>query len=535
MRQDLPPDLGVDPDLIPYLLAAGSPPEPDEEFATETQKSGDSSGKETRSPMQDSGTPSLRDKDGRVLSEEQLDLAQQMLNRPRPSSVLEPPTTDNPLARGIYERLVKRRAEHQIDPTLERVAGVLDYLGNPQELFHAIHVTGTNGKTSIARMIESLTSELGYRTGRFTSPHLVDVRERISIDKEPISTQQFIEAFEDIEPQLALWENAHPGQTLSFFEVLTVMAYALFADVPVHLAVVEVGMGGRWDATNVLNADTAVIGPISLEHEMWLGKGLGNIAAEKAGIIKPGANLIVSRQPPEALEIIRDEAKRQGATLRLEGRDFEVVSRTPAVGGQLLTIRTPAATYADIFLPLFGEFQAQNAALALCAVEAQLGGAALHGPAVSRAFEAVRSPGRLEVVHASPMVVVDAGHNPGAVQALAQALDEDFCWNHAVGIYSAMSDKDMETVLGIMEPVLQEVIVTQMPGERAAKLEDLQSIALDVFGEGRVYAIADLAQAIAKAGEIDDLQDAPPGSTGVVIFGSVVLAGMARELLKVNK
>ena len=290
-------------------------------------------------------------------------------------------------------------------------------------------------------------------------------------------------------------------------------------------------MGGRWDATNVIDADTAVIGPISLEHEQWLGKGLTNIAKEKSGIIKHAANVVVAHQPDEALEVIKAAAHAMDATLRYEGRDFEVIQRVPAVGGQMLTIRTPAATYQDIFLPLFGEFQAENAAVALTAVEAQLGGLALDGDSVARAFASVTSPGRLEVLHASPMIVADAGHNPGAALALARAIEDDLRWTHTVGIYSAMDDKDIETVLGVMEPVMGEIIVTTMPGERPAKLEKLQEIAEEVFGEDRVYALDGLTEAIGKAGELDDLQEAPPGSTGVMIFGSVVLAGMARKVL----
>lgn len=504
--------LGIDPELIPYLIAAKSPDE---------NPAGDVCAPET-----------IVDKNGMKLSEEQSEVWAQSESRPRPNTTLGPSTTRNPQARAIYQSLLRRRAEHKIEPTLERVEGVLDYLGRPQDMFHSIHVTGTNGKTSIARMIDTLVGELGYRTGRFTSPHLEDVRERISIDREPISTAKFLAGFEDIEAQLALWENAHPGQQLSFFEVLTVLAYAVFADTPVHVAVVEVGMGGRWDATNVINSDTAVIGPISLEHERWLGKGLSNIAREKSGIIKPGANVIVARQPAAALEIIQETCHAQDATLRYEGRDFEVLRRTPAVHGQVLTIRTPVATYEDVFLPLYGYFQAQNAAVALTATEAQLGGVALDGNTVAKAFAEVTSPGRLEVLHASPMIVVDAGHNPGAVASLVKAIAQDLRWEHTVGIYSAMADKDIETILGIMEPVLGELIVTEMPGERPASLETLQRVGEDVFGEDRLYAIADLSEALAKAGELDDLQQAPPGSTGILVFGSVVLAGMARQLLK---
>lgn len=522
-----PEDLSVDPDLIPYLFAARTPAEPeDNDNPTGEPCDPQNSAAPRKGPADRFGIP---------LSPEQRELVDEVRERQRPTSTLGPSTMEDPKARAIYETLLTRRAEHQIEPSLEPVRGVLDYLGNPQELFHSIHITGTNGKTSIARMIEALLVELGYRTGRFTSPHLVDVRERITVDQTPVTTEQFVQAYEDVEAQLALWENAHPGHRLSFFEVMTVMAYALFADVPVDVAVVEVGMGGRWDATNVIDADTAVIGPISLEHEQWLGQGLANIAREKAGIMRPRRVAVVAKQPDEALAIIRDAAHAEDVTLRYEGDDFEVLRRIPAVGGQVIDIRTPAAVYRDIYLPLYGEFQAENAALALTAVEAQLGGAALHGESVERAFGGVRSPGRLEVLHATPMIVADAGHNPGAVGALRRAIEEDFRFQHTVGIYSAMADKDIETVLGIMEPTIDELIVTQMPGERAAKVEDLQAIAAEVFGDERVYAIDSLPEAIAKAGEIDDLQGGVPGSTGVVIFGSVVLAGMAQDVLRKDK
>lgn len=522
-----PEDLSVDPDLIPYLFAARTPAEP-EDHNNPTGEPCDPENGDTprKGPLDRFGTP---------LSPEQRELVDEMNDRQRPAATLGPSTMDDPKARAIYETLLTRRAEHQIEPSLEPVRGVLDYLGNPQELFHSVHITGTNGKTSIARMIEALLAELGYRTGRFTSPHLVDVCERISIDQAPLTTEQFVQAYEDIEAQLALWEHAHPGHRLSFFEVMTVMAYALFADVPIDVAVVEVGMGGRWDATNVIDADTAVIGPISLEHEQWLGKGLTNIAREKAGIMRPQRVAVVAKQPDEALAVIRDTAAAEDVVLRYEGEDFEVLRRVPAVGGQVLDIRTPAAVYQDIYLPLYGEFQAENAALALTAVEAQLGGMPLHGESVERALGTVKSPGRLEVLHSTPMIVADAGHNPGAAQALRRAIEDDFRFEHTVGIYSAMADKDIETVLGIMEPTIAELIVTQMPGERAAKVEDLQTLAADVFGDERVYAIDSLPEAIAKAGEIDDLQGGVPGSTGVVIFGSVVLAGMAQDVLRKDK
>ena len=301
----------------------------------------------------------------------------------------------------IYQQIIARVPEHQVQPTLDRVTETLDILGDPQNSYPSVHITGTNGKTSTTRMIDALLGAFGVRTGRFTSPHLVDVRERITIEGDPISPDEFVRTWEDIAPYIEMVDRAHgetDGTKLSFFEVFTVMAFAAFADHPVDAAVIEVGMGGRWDATNVIDAGVGVIMPIAIDHEKWLGSTIREIAEEKAGIIKPGQVVIVAQQQEEALRVIEERAAQVDAIVRLEGRDYEVLDRQLGVGGQMITVRTPAAVYEDVFVPLFGDYQAGNAAAAIAAVEAFMGGRALDAKVVEAGMLSATSPGRLQVV-----------------------------------------------------------------------------------------------------------------------------------------
>ena len=428
----------------------------------------------------------------------------------------------------IYQSIVARAPEHNVQPSTQRVKAVLDILGDPQSSYPAIHITGTNGKTSTARIIDALLTAFGMKTGRFTSPHLLDARERISLEGAPISKEGFIAAWEDVAPYIDMVDErstAEGGPRLSFFEVFTVMAFAAFADYPVDAAVVEVGMGGLWDATNTLDAGVSVIMPIDRDHTTWLGSKIADIAREKAGIIKPGQIVVIAEQPEEALDILLERAREVDAVVRLEGRDFEVLGRQMGVGGQLVSVRTPAAVYEDVFLPLFGEHQAHNAACALVGVEAFMGGRELDGCIVENGMMTATSPGRLQVVRHSPTIIADSAHNPAGVRSLARALEESFPFAHTVGVYSAMADKEIEAVLSEMEPHLDSIVVTQMPGERAADLETLQLIAAEVFGEERVQARDSLADAVDLAAQLAEATSDPADKAGVVVFGSVVLAG----------
>ncbi len=475
------------------------------------------------------------------------------------------------LARAAYEQGVRERLaqveaeilarapEHKVQPSLERVELALDYLGNPQKTFKAVHITGTNGKTSTSRMVERLAAATGMRTGRFTSPHLHTIRERIALDGEPISAEGFIAAWEDVAPVIEM-VDAHSakngGPRMSFFEVLTVMAYAVFADYPVDVAIVEVGMGGRWDATNVLDQATAVITPIGRDHERWLGSTIGEIAYEKSGIIKPGATVIAAAQPEEAqaqiLQAVADnrallrqdvsgyvsfDARMdlEAESLARENGGLAVASRQFAVGGQMLTLVTAAAVYEDVFLPLHGQYQAHNALLALAAAESLFGGRALPAQIVENAFAQVTSPGRLEVVRTSPTVLVDAAHNPHGVTALRTALEESFPLKHLVLVYAAMADKDVEGVLSELEPICEAVVCVPMDSPRAMELDDLVEIADDVFGSDRVRSATNLVDAVDLAAQLAESSDDPLPASGVLILGSVVLAAQARELFGLKK
>ncbi len=437
----------------------------------------------------------------------------------------------------VYAHIMSRAPEHDIDPTLDRVARVLELLGDPHRAYRTVHITGTNGKTSTARMAERLIREHGLRTGRFTSPHLTSVTERIAIDGEPISPERFVEVWEDVAPYIGVVDRESQdagGPQLSFFEVLTVMAFAAFADAPVDVAIIEVGLGGEWDSTNVVDGEVAIVTPIAMDHERWLGHSLAEIATQKAGIIKPGATVISAVQPGEAEPAIAERSESVGAHLLREGIDLDVASRHAAVGGQLVDLRTPAGLYAEIYLPLHGEHQAHNALLALAATEALLsGGGALGAEIVEAAFADATSPGRLEVLRSSPTVIADAAHNPAGAQALAAALEEAFGFRRLIGVVGIMADKDAEGLLADLESTLSEVVITRNSSDRSAEPADLAEIAEDVFGEDRVHVADRLDEALAIAVDLAERDDevGVGVGTGVLITGSVVTVADARILL----
>lgn len=438
---------------------------------------------------------------------------------------------------GVYAAIMARAPEHDIEPSLDRVRAVCELLGDPQKAYRVVHLTGTNGKTSTSRMLDSLVREHGLRTGRFTSPHLTSVTERIAIDGEPVSAERFIEVWRDVEPYVEMVDaesQAAGGPRLSFFEVLTVMAFAAFADAPVDVAIIEVGMGGAWDSTNVADGEIAIITPVSVDHERWLGHTVVEIAGEKAGIIKEGATLVLAEQTEDADGVILAVAAERGARVLREGVDLEVPERFPAVGGQLVSLRTPAGLYTEVYLPQYGAHQAHNALLALAAAEALLsGGRALDGDLVGAAFAAADSPGRLEVVRASPTIVVDAAHNPAGAQALVDAVEESFDFTRLIGVVGILADKDAETILSILEPMLAEIVVTQSSSVRSYDVDDLEEIANDIFGEERVHSVARLDEALDLAAGLAENEDTigVGTGTGVLVAGSVVLAAEARLLL----
>jgi dihydrofolate synthase/folylpolyglutamate synthase len=450
--------------------------------------------------------------------------------------------TDTPAARPAQtfaeaeDALLSRWPETKLEPSLDRIEAFTEILGDPQRAYPVIHLTGTNGKTSTSRMIDTLLRALDLRTGRFTSPHVEKMSERISIDGEPLTDDAFVEAFNDVAPYTHLVdaEQAHP---LSFFETVVGMAYAKFAEAPVDVAVVEVGMGGSWDATNVADGVVAVVTPISVDHAQYLGGTPAAIAVEKAGIIKAGAIAVVAEQPDDVLAVLEARAQEVGATLVREGVDFGVVTRTAAVGGQVVTLKGLRATYDDVFLPLYGAHQAENAALALAAVEAFLGarseqGEPLGDQIVRDAFAQASSPGRLEVVRRSPTIVLDAAHNPHGAEATAAALDDSFSFSPIIGVIGVMGDKDAEGVLAAFEPHLEHLVVTQNSSDRAMRASRLAEVAVPIYGEDRVSVVPVLADAIDAAAALAEGDSGDSLSSGaVLVTGSVVTVGEARLLL----
>lgn len=457
------------------------------------------------------------------------------------------PTPDEIASLLQVEHLLDQRwPETKIEPSLTRISALLDLLGSPQLSYPSIHIAGTNGKTSVARMVDALVTALHQRTGRTTSPHLQSAVERISIDGKPLSPAQYVATYREIEPFVQLVDqqsHAAGGPSMSKFEVLTAMAFAAFADAPVDVAVVEVGLGGSWDATNVINAPVAVITPISVDHVEYLGGEIEGIAGEKAGIIHQAADgapdtvAVIGRQTPAAMEVLLAQSVRADAAVAREDSEFAVLSRQVAIGGQLLELQGLGGVYSDIYLPLHGEHQAHNAAVALAAVEAFFGAGAqrqLDVDAVRAGFAAVTCPGRLERMRSAPTVFIDAAHNPAGAAALAQTLADGFDFRMLVGVLSVLADKDADGILAALEPVFDSVVVTHNGSPRALDVETLALAAQERFGADRVITAANLRDAIDAATALVDeatAEEAGASSgTGIVITGSVVTAGAARTL-----
>ncbi len=437
--------------------------------------------------------------------------------------------------RQIEAEIFGRRSEGHVNPSNERMQALVELLGEPQRTFRAIHITGTNGKTSTARMVDSLLREAGLRVGRYTSPHLNSVTERIVVDGVPVSDQRFVEAYREMKPYVELIDS-RSAVPLSFFEIVTALAFVIFADNPVDVGVIEVGMGGTWDNTNVVDGEVAVVTPIALDHQQYLGDTVTAIATEKAGIIKDGATAILARQTEEAEQVLLRRCVEVAATVAREGSEFGVTSRSVAVGGQAVTVQGLGGEYADLFLPLHGAHQAENAACALAAVEAFFGADRQKGPLdlelVQAGFAAVRSPGRLEALRSAPTILVDSAHNPAAVQATVEALDEAFDFRRLVVVLGVFADKDVAGVLDLLEPVTDELVVTQNSSPRAVPADELAALAVPVFGADRVTVEPRLDDALEAAVRLaeDSGDDAFTGA-GVLVTGSVVTAGEARLLL----
>ena len=577
---------GIDPELLPYLEAAdvepdgtGSPDGPAADTSVADVRSAEAAAAARRSAAEEEDLEALRELVAASMIPggdlERLDALLTEVDEDETDdwNEWEPRLPDSPAAPGadsdeeaerhradllaaaravevsarmreVEAEILSRAPEHSVQPSLERVEWALDLLGSPERAYRNVHITGTNGKTSTARMAERLLAATGMRTGRFTSPHLATIRERIALDGEPISEEGFIAAWEDVAPCIQMVDErsaAVGGPRMSFFEVLTVMALAAFADHPVDVAVLEVGMGGTWDCTNVVPGDVEVIAPIGLDHAAWLGDTIEEVASNKAGIIKDGATLVTAVQPPAAQAVIAAAAAEHGVVWRreLDPEDdpdspgagvLRVVDRTLAVGGQMATLRTAAAVYQDVFIPLHGAYQVRNALLALAAVEAVFGGRALPAKTVEDGFASVTSPGRMEVLRSSPTVVVDAGHNPHGLAALVPAVEETFGFRHLVAVVGVMADKDAEGILSVLEPACDAVVCVPIDSPRALEAEDLAVTAREVFGADRVEAADTLALGVERAVTLSEGFEDPLTASGVLIVGSVVLAAEARAL-----
>ena len=438
---------------------------------------------------------------------------------------------DLELLSAVEAAILKRWPEAKIDPTIDRIAALTDALGSPQFSYPTIHIGGTNGKTSTSRMIDALMTKLDYRTGRFTSPHLDSLLERISIKGEPISPEGFVATYNDIALYLDLIDSRQPNP-LSYFEVLTAIAFVAFAEFPVDIGIIEVGMGGEWDSTNVLSPSVSVITPIGMDHASYLGNTVEEIARTKAGIIKPESYVVLAAQEPSVAKILLERVAEKSAIPYREGIEFAVTKRDIAVGGQLITFAGIHGEYKDIFLPLYGAHQASNAAVALATVEAFVG-QKLSNELVSGAFASVTSPGRFEILHRDPTAIVDAAHNPHGAKALVKTISNEFDFQSIFGVVAILGDKDVVGILRELESVVSRIVVTENTSERALPKEELFKIAQSVFGIDRTFMEADLQSAITYSMEQATLlNQVSDGSNAVLITGSVVTVGEAKRIVK---
>ncbi len=426
----------------------------------------------------------------------------------------------------VEQALLARNPENKPRPRLAPTRRAVELLGDPQSSYRVIHVTGTNGKTSTARLIERLLRETGLRTGRFTSPHLVSFNERISIDGEPVANEILVEVWSEIAPVLDLIDSqleAEGEAKLTYFEALAVLGFAIFADAPVDVLVLEVGMGGEWDSTLVADGDVAVFAPISLDHTDRIGSTISEIARTKSGIIKPGSIVVSAAQVPEAKAILREKAATLGSQIYFAGQDFAVLSSLPNKVGQQIAVRSLTSEYTNLQLPLHGDFQSENAVLALAAVEAFIGGGSqrLLDDVVRVSFADVASPGRLQIVDVDPLVILDGAHNPHGATAVSQALATSFSNPKTVAVISMVQDKDTDGFVDNLDAAIDHYVVTQSSSDRAQSASELAKKLSDKLGSSKVSLQASVSSAIEQAKNL--VKDSPNGA--VLVTGSLTLVG----------
>lgn len=431
----------------------------------------------------------------------------------------------------VLAKLMLRIPENKIRPRLEPTRRAVELLGDPQRAYRVIHVTGTNGKTSTTRFIERILREHGLRTGRFTSPHLVRLNERMALDGEPVSDEQLMSVYSDIEPILEFvdQELAEKGESpLTFFEALAVLGFAVFADAPVDVLVLEVGMGGAWDSTNVADGDVAVFTPIGLDHMDRLGNTIEEISETKSGIIKPGSLVVSSAQEPSALSVLEKVSGQISEGLKIEGRDFRVTEYVATPTGQSISISGLAGDYGPYAAPVFGVHQGQNLAVAVAAVEAFLGGGKLQiaDDVLRSAISDVSSPGRLQLIKTEPALLLDGAHNPAGSQILANALRAEFSDKPLVGLVAVLADKDVAGLISNLAGVFESAVITQSSSPRSMATAELELVASQSLGQD-VFGISDFRLALERA----KLRASEIGGM-VVVTGSITLVGDIINLIQ---
>ena len=433
----------------------------------------------------------------------------------------------------VYDALLERVGEANPRPRIEPVRRLAELAGSPQLDFPVIQVAGTNGKTSTSRAIESLMRAHGLRTGLFTSPHLVDFTERFMIDGEPIAEELLASAWQELQLPLevvdAELEAAGHGP-ITFFEALAVLAFTAFADAPVEVGIIEVGMGGEWDATNIVDAQVAVFTPIDLDHTAILGDDLAQIARTKAGIVKPGSTVVSAAQADAVLAVLSDAATAHEAPIHVLGRDFALVDDRLAVGGRQIDVRGISGVgYEPTFVPIHGGHQAENVAVALAAVEAFFGAdRPLPAEVVDEGLGQLTSPGRLQLISTDPIVYVDAAHNPHGARALARAVEESFAFDELALVVGVLEEKDAAGVMRELAPIAHRVTITPVASPRSSEAETLYALAEVEIPDTPVEIAHSLPEAL------DDARDWAASRSGraVLVVGSVVLAGEAIEFAR---
>lgn len=436
-------------------------------------------------------------------------------------------------AERVYDELLERVGEAQPEPRLEATRRACELLGDVHDGWSMVHITGTNGKSSTARITESLVRAHGLRTGLLTSPHLVRVNERICLDGEPISDERLVTVWRDIEPILGLVDaelEAAGDPPLTFFEALTALAYAAFTDATIDIGIVEVGMGGEWDSTNIADGDVAVFAPIALDHQGRLGSTLAEIARTKAGIIKPGAEVVTAEQAPEVLDELRRACEIQAAELFTEPTDFGVASDQLAVGGRLVEVRGLRGTYPPSAVRLSGDYQAHNVALAVAAVETLLG-ERLNDEALAAGLLDAKSPGRLDLIGTEPSVLIDAAHNPHGAEHLAVALRESFAFDDLVLVLGVLREKNVEGIIKPLAEIASRIIITESDSPRAIPAWELAELVRDAIGdeaaETKRVEVVERSYDAFELARREAVELGMRGSAGVLITGSITLIGDA--------